>query len=81
MKQPDPGKKDQAVYSGSVPKLRIICFQNTLFFKGFWKQYRSSYFVTIPSFCSFDPSSGSENKQLRMIISSSFSVFILYGSL
>jgi hypothetical protein len=26
----------------------IFCFQNTQSFKGFWKQFRSSYFVTIP---------------------------------
>jgi hypothetical protein len=25
----------------------IFCFQNTQSFKGFWKQFRSSYFVTI----------------------------------
>ena len=25
-----------------------FCFQNPLSFKGFWKQFRSSYFVTIP---------------------------------
>ncbi len=26
----------------------IFYFQNTQSFKGFWKQFRSSYFVTIP---------------------------------
>ncbi len=26
----------------------IICFQNPQSFKGFWKQFCSSYFVTIP---------------------------------
>ncbi len=26
----------------------IFCFQNTQSFKGFWKEFRSSYFVTIP---------------------------------
>ncbi len=26
----------------------LFCFQNTQSFKGFWKQFRLSYFVTIP---------------------------------
>ncbi len=31
-----------------LQKYLIFCFQNIQSFKGFWKQFRSSYFVTIP---------------------------------
>ena len=51
---PDEIKVEQPFKNpGMFPKDRlqnylIFCFQNTMSFKGFWKQFRSSYFVTIP---------------------------------
>ncbi len=48
MPKNDNGDGGENSLKDRLQKDLIFCFQNSLSFKGFWKEFRSSYFVTIP---------------------------------
>jgi hypothetical protein len=54
----------------------IFCFQNTQSFKGFWKQFRSSYLVTIPNSMETN-----HEKIVQMLTHCCFSLSLRYFSI